>query len=37
MSIFRSTSPGARTFWWLPVTKSAAFTVRSEPSGAHSV
>ena len=28
--------PGARTFWWSPVTKSRASTVRVDPSGAHS-
>ena len=33
----RRISPGARMFSWLPVTKSAASTVRSEPSAAHSV
>ena len=32
MSILRSTSPGARMFSWLPVTKSTASTVRSDPS-----
>ena len=37
MSISRSTSPGPRMFSWFPVTKSTASTVRSDPSGAHSV
>src|ERR1700735_2234583 len=37
MSTLRSSSPGASTFALLPVTKSIADTVRSDPSGAQSV
>lgn len=36
ISIRRRISPGARMFWLLPVTKSRASTVRTEPSAAHS-
>ena len=36
-SMLRRTSPGSRTFWWSPVTKSHASTVLTVPSVAHSV
>src|SRR6516225_3334419 len=36
-SIERSNSPGARTFWWLPVTKSTTGTHRGCPLRGQSV
>ena len=35
--MLRSNSPGRRTFWWLPVTKSMAGTSRGPPARGHSV